>query len=139
MELSNINKIASLSKKEITKQAEEQINLIINEGFQDPLEALVLIKRIKDYVDLVEKGIRKNYDLKESVELFGAKVSKVSGRKMVQYKEDQVYETLEQDLKNRKDLLDLALKSNKQIFDDEGVEIPKVSVKYASDSINIKY
>ena len=42
-------------------------------------------------------------------------------------------------MQQREELLKLALKSNEPIYDSEGVEVPKVSVKYASDSLQVKY
>ena len=46
---------------------------------------------------------------------------------------------LKHKLSQREELLKLALKSDEPIYDGEGVEVPKVSVKYASDSLSIKY
>ena len=42
-------------------------------------------------------------------------------------------------MQQREELLKVALKSDESIYDSEGCEVPKVSVKYASDSLQVKY
>jgi hypothetical protein len=50
-----------------------------------------------------------------------------------------MWSQLKHKLQQREELLKLALKSDETIYDSEGVEVPKVSVKYASDSLTVKY
>jgi hypothetical protein len=50
-----------------------------------------------------------------------------------------MWQQLKHKLQQREDLLKIALKSDDPIYDSEGVEVPKVSVKYASDSLTIIY
>ena len=52
---------------------------------------------------------------------------------------DEMWQQLKHKLQQREELLKLALKSDEPIYDSEGVEVPKVSVKYASDSWQVKY
>lgn len=62
-----------------------------------------------------------------------------NGGHILNYDEDPVYYSIKLMLNDRKDLLDLAFKMKETIFDKEGIEVPKVSVKgYRKDSINVK-
>lgn len=42
-------------------------------------------------------------------------------------------------MQQREELLKVAIKSNESIYDSEGVEVPKVSVKYSAGSLTVKY
>jgi hypothetical protein len=50
-----------------------------------------------------------------------------------------MWQQLKHKLSQREELLKIALKSDEPIYDSEGVEVPKVSVKFASDSLAVKY
>ena len=63
----------------------------------------------------------------------------MNGRKMIQYQEDPIYEELNKQLKQREELLKTALNQSEPMYDSEGIEVPKVSVKYAKDSIQVKF
>ena len=76
---------------------------------------------------------------KEKHIAFGIEITPVSGRTMIQYQEDEVWQELKNKLQQREELLKVALKSDETIYDSDGVEVPKVNVKYASDSLQIKY
>ena len=141
MKLERINKseLMSMTKKDIVKESIKDVHSLLDEGMSSPEEALIVVKRMKDYLDTYEKELKHNISLTESVEMFGAKLSMVNGRKMVQYQEDAEYNRLNELLKHRKELIDLAMKSNQDVIDSDGAIVPKVSIKYASNSINIKY
>jgi hypothetical protein len=70
---------------------------------------------------------------------FGIEVTPVSGRTMLQFHEDLVWSELKEKLQQREELLKVALKSDESIYDSEGCEVPKVSVKYASESLHVTY
>jgi len=61
-----------------------------------------------------------------------------NGSKKLQYNEDLVFNELSERLKSRQDLLKVALSSKELIFDSEGNEVMKVSVKFDADSISVK-
>jgi hypothetical protein len=59
------------------------------------------------------------------------------GAKKLNYAEDLLYSNLQAQLKAREELLKVAQKST--IYDDEGVEVPKVSISYNKDSLMVKF
>ena len=59
------------------------------------------------------------------------------GAKKLNYSEDLLYSNLQEQLKAREELLKVAQKST--IYDDEGVEVPKVSISYNKDSLMVKF
>jgi hypothetical protein len=67
----------------------------------------------------------------------GMEFNPTNGRTIIQYSEDLIWQQLNNDLKAREELLKLALKQD--IIDGYGNDVPKVLVKYASDSLTVKY
>ena len=59
------------------------------------------------------------------------------GAKKLNYSEDLYYSNLQTKLKAREELLKVAQKST--IYDDEGVEVPKVSISHNKDSLMVKF
>lgn len=62
-----------------------------------------------------------------------------NGSKSLQYKEDDLVQSLEEKLKERKDLVKLATQSKDDIYDSEGVKVEKVSIKFGKDSLSVKF
>jgi hypothetical protein len=60
------------------------------------------------------------------------------GAKKLNYNEDLVYSNLQANLKAREELLKVAQKQT-MLFDNEGVEVPKVSISYNKDSLMVKF
>jgi hypothetical protein len=57
----------------------------------------------------------------------------------LQFNEDAVCAELSEKLKQRQELVKLATNSKDMIFDSEGVEVPKVSIKFDKSSLTVKY
>ena len=58
---------------------------------------------------------------------------------MIQFAEDELWADLNRKLKEREEVLKIALKQTEPLYDSDGCEIPKVSIKYSADSLTIKY
>jgi hypothetical protein len=69
----------------------------------------------------------------------GIEFNPTNGRTIIQYSEDPIYAEIQKQLKDREELLKVALKTDSPFYDAEGIEVPKVSVKYAADSLTVKY
>lgn len=92
-------------------------------------------------VNSVIKGYAKDEASKYGAKTFKAfnkEVTIKNGSARPDFTEDHVYNQLKGQLKEREALLKAALKSSTPIYDSEGVEVPKVTVKYTDDSIIIK-
>jgi hypothetical protein len=126
------------TKKEIETNAKQFAKGLIDSGEIDKYEAFTQVVRLSNALEIVKDEIKSHLP-KEKHIAFGVEISPISGRTMIQFQDDEMWSQLKHKLSQREELLKLALKSDEPIYDSEGVEVPKVSVKYASDSIQVKY
>lgn len=128
----------ALTKKEIELNAKKFASNLIEAGEIDKYEAFTQAVRLSNAIEIVKDEIKSHLP-KEKHIAFGVEISPISGRQMIQFQDDEMWQQLKHKLQQREELLKLALKSDEPIYDSEGVEVPKVSVKYASDSLSVKY
>lgn len=126
------------NKKEVEFSAKQFANKLIEAGEIDKYEAFTQAVRMSNALEIIKDEIKSHLQ-KEKHIAFGVEITPVSGRTMIQFQDDEMWSQLKQKLQQREELLKLVLKSDEPIYDSEGVEVPKVSVKYASDSLSIKY
>ena len=126
------------TKKQIQNQATNFVTDLIENGEQDKLEMFCQAVRINDALSIVTDTLKKSLP-HEKMQAFGVEVNPVTGRQMIQFADDPIYAELQKQLKDREELLKVALKTDAPFYDSEGIEVPKVSIKYASDSLTIKY
>lgn len=124
------------TKKQIQSNAQQFVNELIENGEQDKIEMFAQAVRINEALSIVTDSLKKSLP-NEKTQAYGIEIVPVNGRQMIQYIEDPIWQKLNNDLKAREDLLKLALKQD--IIDGYGNDVPKVSVKYASDSLTIKF
>lgn len=124
------------SKKEIILSSEQFANNLIQNGEHDKLEMFSQVVRIKEAVNTIHDAIKESLP-REKQTAYGIEITPANGRQMIQFSEDEIWQQLNADLKAREELLKLAQKQ--EVLDTYGNEVPKVSVKYASDSLQIKY
>lgn len=127
-----------LNKKEIEFSSKEFAKNLIEAGEIDKFEAFAQAERIALATANVRDEIKKHLP-REKHSFFGIEITPVTGRTMIQFQDDLVWAELKEKLSQREELLKVALKTNEPFYDSEGVEVPKVGVKYASDSLNVKY
>ena len=126
------------SKKEIEVSSKQFAKNLIESGEVDKLEMFAQAERITQAITSVRDEIKASLP-REKQTAYGIEINPVNGRQMIQYNEDLVWSELKEKLSNREELLKVALKTNEPFYDSEGCEVPKVSVKYASDSLQVKY
>jgi hypothetical protein len=126
------------TKKEITQTSKDFAKKIIEDGEHNLYEVFAQSTRLKEALTVVEKEIKSKLP-DESFESFGIKGSFRNGGAIPQYEDDYVYFQLKKQLDNRKLLLDTALKSEEPIYDNEGIEVPKVSKKQRKSSLAITF
>ena len=126
------------NKKEVEFSAKQFASKLIEAGEVDKYEAFTQAVRMSNALEIIKDEIKSHLP-KEKHVAFGVEISPISGRTMIQFQDDEMWQQLKHKLQQREELLKLALKSDETIYDSEGVEVPKVSVKYASDSIQVKY
>jgi hypothetical protein len=71
---------------------------------------------------------------------YGVEFSTMNTGDRYDYAADPIYADIARQLKEREELLKLALKSANPIYDHEGIEVPKVPVKtFGSEVIKLKF
>lgn len=124
------------TKKQVQSNAQQFANELIENGEQDKLEMFAQAVRINEALSIVTDTLKKSLPAEKQT-AYGIEIVPVNGRQMIQYSEDPIWQQLNNDLKAREELLKLALKQD--VIDMYGEVVPKVSVKYSSDSLTIKY
>jgi hypothetical protein len=128
---------------EKTTQGINAIVEAVENGVVNPLDAFAsfnklekLFKEAKVKIDELARDEAEKYTAKTFT--FGnVEFTRKDGAKKLNYSEDLLYSNLQAQLKAREELLKVAQKST--IYDDEGVEVPKVSISYNKDSLMVKF
>jgi len=128
---------------EKTTQGINAIVEAVEAGVVNPLDAFAsfnklekLFKEAKVKIDELARDEAEKYTAKTFT--FGnVEFTRKDGAKKLNYSEDLLYSNLQAQLKAREELLKVAQKST--IYDDEGVEVPKVSIIYNKDSLMVKF
>lgn len=126
------------TKKEIEASSKKFATNLIDSGEIDKFEAFAQAERMTQAITTIRDELKLSLPREKNI-AFGIEVNPVNGKQMIQFDEDPVYSDLKNQLKSREELLKTALKISEPFYDAEGIEIPKVSVKYASDSLQVKY
>ena len=126
------------TKKEIEVSSKQFAKNLIDSGEVDKLEIFAQAERLTQAITNVRDEIKATLP-REKQTAFGIEINPVNGRQMIQYNEDLVWSELKEKLSNREELLKVALKTTETFYDSEGVEVPKVSVKYSADLLTVKY
>lgn len=126
------------TKKEIEINSKQFAKQLIDSGEIDKLELFAQAERMAQAVTTVRDEIKASLP-KEKHQFYGIEIIPVNGRQMIQYQEDLVWAELKEKLQQREELLKTSLKVTNEVYDSEGIEIPKVSVKYSIDSLQVKY
>jgi hypothetical protein len=132
--------------KNVIEKTTQGINAIVEaveNGVVNPLDAFAsfnklekLFKEAKVKIDELARDEAEKYTAKTFT--FGnVEFTRKDGAKKLNYSEDLLYSNLQVQLKAREELLKVAQKST--IYDDEGVEVPKVSISYNKDSLMVKF
>jgi hypothetical protein len=125
----------SATKKAIIERGQQFVKQVKDSGEIDKFELLTKVVRLKEFVNTLDSELRKEFTEKASG--YGVELIPMNGRKMLQYSDDPIYADLQAKLKAREELLKAA--QNNTIYDNEGIEVPKVSVKYSADSLQVNF
>ena len=135
---------SKLTKRQIEELATMDAEKILMSGEENPLDVQIYFKKVKAYTD---KFLFKNepaamdeyhkYGTKV-VTKEGIKIEQRSGGVIPDYEQDIIYAEIKAKLNERKSLLDLVFKTNQEVYDDQGVKVPKVKPKtHKKDSLAI--
>ena len=136
-----IGLINQISKNSIAEMSNQLIDMV-ESGEINPLLLKVKLKAIKEIIEKVEGRILE-HSINEAIKYKGqdfenCKIEIRNSGDRLQYDEDSTYSEIKSKLKQREELLKLAYKQRGTIiFDEEGIEIPVVSVLSGKENIYI--
>jgi len=126
------------TKKEIQLNTKKFINKILDAGEVDKYELIAQAKRMQEALDTITDELLKVMPL-ENFEAYGLKGTFRNGGDTINYKECEIWSDIAKELKEREELLKLALKSEKEIYDENGVLVQKVSTTPRKSSLSISF
>jgi adenylosuccinate synthase len=126
------------NKLEIQLSAKTFIKEVLDAGEIDKIELLAQAKRMGEALDVINAELLKVLP-QENFEGYGLKGTFRSGGETINYKDCEVWSDINRELKEREELLKLALKSQNEIYDSAGVQVPKVSTTPRKSSMAISF
>ena len=126
------------TKKELKKSSEDFAKNLIESGEHNTQEIYAQALRLKEALTSIESILKKELG-QENFEAFGLTGTYRSGGDTINFTEDDIVKHLEKQLKDRKELLKVALKSDEAIYDSDGVEVPKVGTTPKKSSLAISF
>lgn len=126
------------NKKEIQFSAQSFIKEVLDDGETDKFELLAQAKRMGEALDVINAELLKVLP-QENFEAFGLKGAFRSGGETINFKECEIWSDINRELKEREELLKMALKSSKEVYDESGVLVPKVSTTPRKSSLAISF
>jgi adenylosuccinate synthase len=126
------------NRLEIQLSAKTFIKEVLDAGETDKFELLAQAKRMGEALEVINAELLKVLP-QENFEAFGLKGTFRSGGETINYKDCEVWSDINRELKEREDLLKLALKSQNEIYDAAGVQVPKVSTTPRKSSLAISF
>jgi hypothetical protein len=126
------------SKKELELSSKTFVKNLIDAGEINKIEAFAQAERLTTAISNVRDELKASLPREKQI-AYGIEINPVNGRQMIQFAEDELWADLNRKLKEREEILKIALKQTEPLYDCDGCEIPKVSIKYSADSLTIKY
>jgi hypothetical protein len=126
------------NRLEIQLSAKTFIKEVLDAGETDKFELLAQAKRMGEALEVINAELLKVLP-QENFEAFGLKGTFRSGGETINFKDCEVWSDINRELKEREDLLKLALKSQNEIYDAAGVQVPKVSTTPRKSSMAISF
>lgn len=129
---------ASFTKKEAQKTGTKLVTDLLESGEVDKMQFAANLARLNEVISTAMAEIRKHIP-EEKQTVLGVEFTPVNGGSILNYMEDEVYAELKNNILHRENLLKTAAKSNIEIYDENGILVPKVSSTNRKSSITIKF
>jgi hypothetical protein len=126
------------NKKEIQFSSKKFITDLLDAGEVNKYELLAQAKRMSEALEVINEELLKVLP-QENFEEFGLKGTFRNGGETINFKECEIWSDIHKELKEREELLKTALKSNKEVYDENGVLVPKVSTTPRKSSLSISF
>lgn len=130
---------ADFTKKEATEAGKNFIKQVLESGEVDKYHLGANLSRLREVLDSALNEFKENIKDNEKRLELGVEFSTKNGYEKLNYSEDEIWSDINRELKEREDILKSAYKSKKEIYDESGVLVPKVSATMTKSSVNIKF
>jgi hypothetical protein len=133
--MKELKQITQLDKRGISSLVDD-ITHKVKSGEMCPLKAVASANKMQDFskklISMITEDAINDYDKHPEKEVVIDSVCFTTryGADKIDYKDDLIVQELEKELSDRKELLKLSAHSIKQIYDDNGVEVPKLPISY---------
>ena len=126
------------TKKELIKSSSDFAKGLLESGENIPQELFTQALRLSESLTEITKTFKDALP-QESFEAFGVTGTFANGGARLNYADDPVYAELKKAMDDRAELLKTAHGLDQEIYDSEGVLVPKVSVTYIKSSLRITF
>jgi hypothetical protein len=126
------------SKKELQLSAKKFTTNLLDSGEMDKMELFAQAVRVNEVLSIVTDELKNSLPA-ENFEAFGIKGTYRNGGETLNYIEDWLYAELQEKLKQRAELIKVATNSKELIFDENGIEVTKVSKNIRKSSLSISF
>lgn len=130
---------ADFTKKEATEAGKNFIKQVLESGEVDKYHLGANLARLREVFDSALNEFKEKVKDDEKRLELGVEFSTKNGYEKLNFNEDEIWSDINRELKEREELLKSAYKSKKEIYDESGVLVPKVSATMTKSSVNIKF
>jgi hypothetical protein len=129
----------TFTKKEAILTGKRMVDDLLEAGEVEPLKVWTNICRLKEVINSADARFRDKIEIIEKESINGVEFSAVQGGETINYKDDEIYLDIFNELKEREELLKIAFKSKNEIYDQNGVIVTKCSSTPRKSSITCKF
>lgn len=126
------------TKKEAISTGVKMVTDLLESGEVDKLQFMSNLCRLKEVINSADAEMRKHLPNEKS-KVYGVEFTPVDGGNTYNFKEDPIWCDIQKELKDREELIKVAVKSQKEVYDEAGIEVTKVSLTPRKSSITIKF
>jgi hypothetical protein len=120
------------------------LNEGVDNGELKALEVFAVYKKLEKIFDEAKRKVEetamdeaRSYD--KTFTIAGVEFTSKEGSKLLNYSEDFLIQDLNEKLKQRQELIKVATASKEAIYDADGIEVTKVSLKPTKSSLMVKF
>lgn len=130
---------ADFTKKEATEAGKNFIKQVLESGEVNKYHLGANLARLSEVLTSALSEFKESVKDDEKRLELGVEFSTKNGYDKLNYSDDEIWADINRELKEREELLKSAYKSKKEIYDESGVLVPKVSSTFTKSSVNIKF
>jgi hypothetical protein len=130
---------STFTKKEAVLTGKNLVKSVLENGEVDKMRFGANLIRLNEVIGSAVTEFRNEIIDEPKQTVLGVEFNPVNGGESLNYKDDPIYSDIQKELKEREEILKLAYKSKNEIYDETGVQVPKVSSTPRKSSITVKF